>query len=481
MLDMLGFANWIKRTNSTKRPKQAEIGRADNVQVVFKETTSLLRPSIIYHSVDPLKRVEWSYLYFPQLDRYYFVTDIKTLATGEWQIDAVLDVLATAKAYIANTTAYIQYSESHGDPFIADQRVVSKTSYLADSVDYNNSGLDFSGSLIMLHAGGSRRTVGGMCGVSSFDVSAFNGIVDRLNALYDEFEISDKIKRIYNSPFDALFSLTWIPIKNGTFGSDPNLISLGDYYIGTGQAVTSRDVVLSGDRNILLEVTTPYEDFRRVTMCEYTLFLPAIGIVDIPAESLSWTFKRTSINVQIRADYLGNIVYYVFSANVLIGTYATNISYSLPLSQAVLSDGGKKVSSVLEYLKGGAMIIGGFAAAPFNPVAGIAGVTGGLYQIGNAAYTSYQADQQASVMSKGSISGTGLAGMYTGKLAFRCRARESATVGVGGVLGLPMMCTAKIGNLSGYVKTLSASVACPYESPVRDAINQMLDGGIYYE
>lgn len=52
---------------------------------------------------------------------------------------------------------------------------------------------------------------------------------------------------------------------------------------------------------------------------------------------------------------------------------------------------------------------------------------------------------------------------------------------VSGAIGTPTMEVKTIGTLSGYVQTSCASVSVACDAPIRDRINNLLDGGIFYE
>lgn len=52
---------------------------------------------------------------------------------------------------------------------------------------------------------------------------------------------------------------------------------------------------------------------------------------------------------------------------------------------------------------------------------------------------------------------------------------------ISGAVGTPTMAVKQIGTLSGFIQTSCASVNVAAEQPVRDKINSLLDGGIFYE
>ncbi|HBV82337.1 MAG TPA: hypothetical protein DEB74_05995 [Lachnospiraceae bacterium] len=469
------FKNWSKRTNSTKIP---DVEPYEVVEVSLKSSTSMISPVLHYYSSDAGRRVEWTYLHMPQLDAYFHVVDVVAMTANTWEITTAIDYLASYREYIADCVAYVEYSESEYDVNIVDTRYVSTTT-IQSAQSVANTNLDVNGSIILLHAGGSQNTVGGMCGVTSFQLPLFSSLRDRLNALYQEEELSAQIKRIYNSPFDAFIGAYWIPVTNGTFGSSANVITLGDYLIGTGQAVTIR----KSNLNIgSLSVPHIYGDFRdSSTFSSYYLFLPCIGIVELAADIMSGC---DSIGIMGEIDYIGNIAYKVYingSAYRVIGTYGTNCSISLPLSQTSIGNGESKVNSIFDIMKSGATMLTGLAFTTMNPIVGVtmqaAGIANGFRSVNNL----FNAERETSVMTKGTLSGTGVVGLSSGEVSLTQVAHGCATNGVAPILGRPLMTIKRLGTLTGYVKTMGASVDCPCELNVRNAINQALDGGVYIE
>ena len=101
-----------KRLNSTKNPP-AEGGFT--VQAVLKDNTSIIRPELeVVENV-----TAYNYAYIPSFSRYYFVQDV-IWEKGIWRIVLSEDVLATYKAVIGNTTAYILRCATFQDPTVTD-------------------------------------------------------------------------------------------------------------------------------------------------------------------------------------------------------------------------------------------------------------------------------------------------------------------------------------------------------------------------
>ena len=96
----VSFGTFSKRKNSTKQPT-SELSDVRNIKL--KQSTSYDNPTFIITGDD------FGYNYCSWNGRYYFVTDIRSVHNGLTEIDAEIDVLATYKANILNTVAYVVY------------------------------------------------------------------------------------------------------------------------------------------------------------------------------------------------------------------------------------------------------------------------------------------------------------------------------------------------------------------------------------
>lgn len=125
----VNFYHNNKKINSTRLPT-AQVGDF-GCEVEFKDVTNLYTPSVIL-SVDRFKNgekiknpMEFNYCYIPDFGRYYFVRSWSWIL-GRWECDLEIDVLATFKAQIGNTTTYVLRSASNCDPDIVDTKYPTK-------------------------------------------------------------------------------------------------------------------------------------------------------------------------------------------------------------------------------------------------------------------------------------------------------------------------------------------------------------------
>ena len=95
-------------------------------EVIFKEDTSLLNPTIIINGVSnssscTIEDIGTSnYFSIPKVDRYYFITDITMLRGGRIAITGKVDPLMSFKSDILSSTQLIVRQEKKTNNYLID-------------------------------------------------------------------------------------------------------------------------------------------------------------------------------------------------------------------------------------------------------------------------------------------------------------------------------------------------------------------------
>ena len=95
-------------------------------EVIFKEDTSLLNPTIIINGVsnDSSYTIEdigtSNYFSIPKVNRYYFITDITMMSGGRVAITGKVDVLMSFKSDILGSTQLIVRQEKKTNNYLID-------------------------------------------------------------------------------------------------------------------------------------------------------------------------------------------------------------------------------------------------------------------------------------------------------------------------------------------------------------------------
>lgn len=102
---------------------------------VLRDGTSVVDPVITIQS-ETLPT--FNYCRIDIFDRYYYVTGIESVRTGLWEISLQCDVLYTYQAAILNSQAFIDRSETGGDPLIVDPETPLKQGQTVSTEFINN-------------------------------------------------------------------------------------------------------------------------------------------------------------------------------------------------------------------------------------------------------------------------------------------------------------------------------------------------------
>ena len=195
------YNNFKKRINSTKQPT----GGA-TMTMTLKAPCSIERP------VFTVKDWGSDANYFKWGDKYYYVTDVTHVTNDIVQVTGDMDVLASYKTDILNTTAFVEYSSSDDDFTILDNRISTTT-----SVSINSSTNNFLDEH-MLTAGRYILSLCSDAGVATRYVVDYQGLVD---LGYWVSDLSDsttspartRIERLFGNIYNAIINCVWTPFE----------------------------------------------------------------------------------------------------------------------------------------------------------------------------------------------------------------------------------------------------------------------------
>lgn len=467
--------NFSKRENSTKQPTDADITISG--EVCFKHTTSLLTPTIIWavgHEdnvegddtrTDDEKAMVTNYCYMN--GKYYYVTDVRRVNRNHIEFDCRIDVLATYKEDILDTTAYVEFSDSHGRSDIYDNRVVVTCQTEIEKLNDTDVAVlagfsnDSEGSVIMNVVSDVEPTKG-MGANTSWILTT-----DQLRAFSNELNKPDGIlqslREAWTNPTEAVISIIWLPIPVSTlksYGAD-NLSEAICLHVGSyaATAITPLRVTSSFPISITYPIEIPNNtdvNFTDVNYKVMTLYLPYVGVVDIPS-NLYYGIKY--IEVKLSIDVLtGDMMYLIYADKAIIASYSSNCAVNIPISS--------NNYDITPALTGVTMSLTG------NPYA-IPMLAGGISQM---------MSQGINTQIKGGIGSK--VNNYS-MLDIQCVTRKSVLsediTSQKTIRGLPLYQTVRLANLTGYVETSKASVSINGTLSETQLINNYLNGGIYIE
>ena len=241
----------------------------------------------------------------------------------------------------------------------------------------------------------------------------------------------DNIIKNFQSPFDALLSLSIMPLQvTGTPNQD---IIIGNYQTGVdGTKVLNQYVSYDLGTCSINEEIGSYLDYSPYT--RLTLFLPYIGFVGLTTDD----FMNSELSVKYHIDLLsGSCVAYIFKNGYVHSQYSGNISTQLPLS-------GRDMSSLYEsFIRIGLSAVGTVATG---------GMASALSAGALAASASTVMNSKDRVLVGGSIQGsTGILGVQKPYVII-----ESPNLCLpdsqNWYTGYPSYMTSQLGSLSGYTE-----------------------------
>lgn len=101
----------------------------------FREPTSVTSPSI---TIEMDGVPTFNYIYIPNFNRYYYVTEITNLRKNVWQIDCTVDVLMSYKDAIRKCPARVERNQYEFNRLIQDDRRIVNTGSVIEDNEIEN-------------------------------------------------------------------------------------------------------------------------------------------------------------------------------------------------------------------------------------------------------------------------------------------------------------------------------------------------------
>lgn len=458
--------NFQKKHNSTSRPTGAV---AIEFEVALKRNTSINNPIFLLDIGESY--FTYNYIYWVEMDTYYYVDDV--VYGNEWIKEVVCscDVLAIARQYIINSTAFVKYSSINFDPYINDDRI--KPTSAIETLISNNS---FAG-LIAKPSNAATYcyilTTLNSNGVTSYVVSR-NSLNYIGAALMDHAEdIIGVLKEFFTSAKDSILKIQCIPWSlsalqgQGIVGSISEYIEIGAYSTTIeGYRIDSSGILVSTD---FVDIPTRPNDFTRIEpYCEGKIHLPLLGTMDLSLSELQ------DVN-RLYFRYVSNVltgdttcILYKGNADInqgkVFASTAGNVNFEIPLGYITQSNPTGFITGV-----------GGVGAAVLATTP--AGVVGGI-AAAVASFASYFSKTSSSV---GAFGGNSSA--YDSEKLQVIIYKHGLTESPDNLRVLHGRPCGKVLNLStlvnGYVQTSEFELQAGFDDEMTQQVNRLMDSGVY--
>lgn len=467
------FGNTNKRKNSTRIPTFAiTIGDCN-----LKSPVSIVNPILtIQYNGFP----DYNCCYIEMFHRYYFIDDIINTARDQWDIYCVVDVLATYKTGVLNTSAFVEYSANGGNNSLPDTRLPISACYdIIGEGSEEIPGYYAPGSYIVTIAGAPILATNGM---STTYVLTGAEMASLGRKLYEDSAL-EELKKYFDNPSALLISSYWIPISASELGTSAQTIKIGQYDTGVSGTIARETKRVSLGFDIPLKYFTEnpatgdrnYNDYRNVEpYTELTVYLPGSGLVNIPLVSL-FQKGKSAYRVTIRSNIsctTGDITHFIECGTdqpIMIAHGSLGVQVPLSVSNG---DTPGALSGAMQVLAGaGVTAIGGFSGNPLLMAGGIGTMVGG------AMSGAIKAEQRLYSVS-GTIGGKESADFNQ---YYRMRLINYPVSGSPSAVGQPTFNTIRLGSLSGYCKCSGAYIGVQATDQEHNALMALVNGGFYIE
>lgn len=473
IVNLYGFQ---KKKNSTAQPAISSATVLNDVEL--KDDTSVVNPVLLINQRTsgmpvPFDPSYFTYAYIPKFGRYYFISDARWVS-GLWELYLSVDVLASFKTAIGATAAYIERSASESNGDIIDNLYPAKTNVniTTETIATSWANVAPSGGCYVLGVINYQNShhVGAVT-YYACTPSALNNILAFLfsNDIFNASSITeigeDLFKSLFN-PFQYIVSCMWFPASASTYGSTTSSVKVGYWDTGIGAKLMD---ALTDVRYITGYITAHPQAASRGAFLNYapytriTLFCPPFGEVPIDA-----TFTRTGryLYAKVMIDTItGQATLRVCFRTGPNGSYSNKpciektAMMGVPIQLAqVLTDYSGAINSLASGVGSGSML--GFVQSAI----------GATIQTALAS----QAPKVSSSGANGSFLNFALEPNLVTEHTLLVDEDNTE-------MGRPLMATRTISNLSGYIKCAEAHFSASCFDSERDAVNNFMLAGFFYE
>lgn len=362
------FIGFTKRLNSTKRPVAGGIVTSHTIRGYLKEPCSVMHPVINIKEI-PVENAPcvFTYAWIPAFYRYYFVKDW-VWNDGLWTVYLEVDVLATYRPHIGETTAYIERCAADSDGRIIDKLYPAKDEFTITETRLSgcpwiNWDIVDGCYVLGIISKTNLNSPGGAVQYYALTQAQITALLQYM--LNDQFyndagfqanpQVNHDLAKCLVNPIQYITSCMWFPTSPSTFTVSGDIaIEVGPWTtIGTGKPIVSR----VGYRQSF-EVTLPVhpdastrgEFLNYPPYTSYLCMLPPFGCFPLDPTYMQ-DDRKVKFTIQVDG-ITGKACLQVCREDTTLGTtdffYLTSAMFGVPIQLAqVTSDFIKSATSLV--------------------------------------------------------------------------------------------------------------------------------------
>lgn len=461
--------NFAKKNNSTAVPESGT-----NFQnVILKEPTDILNPRIRFTAAGlnavTTAPIFYNYARISKFSRYYFISNWEYIG-GCWECSLSVDVLASWKAIIGASSAYVERAESAYNGEIIDAMFPATNNFNIVNVAISSpwAGVTLSGGCFIVGVI-SGNSSGGRIGAITYyamTTAELSTLMQFLfsNNIWASSSISEIGEGLYKSlfnPFQYIVSCMWFPLSISAIATGTANIRVG--YWDTGISAHTISLYVTGVLTASAQLPNHPQIARGAYLnfapySDYVLYLPPFG--EIPLDA-AFRARGNFVHYDCHIDIISGeatlrVGFRTESGNVAYFTERTAL-LGVPIQLAqILSDYSHSLQTLT------------------NPPASIIGaVTAGATAVCLSAIES-QTPKVSTSGATGSLINFVMSPVIVCKFAQISPASD-------GILGRPLLEQRTVNTLSGYIKCRDVRISAPCMDREKEMIESMMNGGFYFE
>lgn len=458
-------------TESKKRNSTRQLNMSQSIQCNFKNGCSMLRPTLL---LELQSDTFPNYTGFKIEDRYYTVTDIRSVRNHLFEVDGEVDVLATYRTLIGSSTQYVIRSSAQYNPYVIDKKYPALADTDLSTLYLDGLATDNEGSYVLgvVGIGESQGTV------KYYAFPAF--FMERLLlALFDDGNLDDgsgfiqtfslEVQKELFNPFQYIVSCNWYPIPYSFFNFTANAEVVHFGWWEAKYSIEGETYTLSGAR---------VKEDKRIYSWEQTFNPPkhpqassrGTFLNDSPYTRYMlncYTFGSIPINpspfvdgdpgaIELDVDIFAAIAQlYVTTSSGRLFTTSAQFGVPIQISQATSNVIGATVSAVEA----------GVGIATGNDVQAAKGIASAIESAFPMIKSTGSVGSKAAFMQRANITGE-----------FRSIAPE-----LNANLGRPLCDAKQISTIAGYIECENVAIDLPATKDEKDKVTAFMENGFFYE